>query len=156
MSGGLWSRKFDYDNGETRKCRVCDKDFHTMKPIWRCQPCTNEHVKNYYKSLKEEGKLNSGPLKGKDWKKPYPFSTRTNEAGKRFSKIRVALNKVWRTGDRELIRAHYAKQLKEAEDFGIIDWINDMRTTQSIREMTQRPFNKIKKDYPDTRGHYEE
>lgn len=142
--------------GETRRCRVCDKDFHTIRPVWRCNACINEYVRNYNKAQYQEGKLNTGPLKGLEHKKRYPFCTITNEAGKRFSKIRVALNKVWKTGDRELIRQHYAKQLKEAEDFGIIDWINDIRTTEAIKGMSKKPFNKTKKDYPDTRGHYED
>lgn len=152
----LWNVKFDHDNGETRKCRVCGEDFHTMRPIHRCKKCTNEYVRNYNKAQYQEGKLNTGPLKGKEHKKPYPFSTRTNDAGKRFSKIRTELNKVWATGDRELIRGHYAKQLKEAEEFGIIEWINDIRTNQSIKDMSLKKPDMIKKDYPDTRGHYED
>jgi len=151
----LWNVKFNHTDGETRKCRVCEKEFHTMTPIWRCKPCTNQYVKDYNKSKHEEGKLNTGPLKGKEHKKPYPFSTITNEAGKRFSKIRKELNRVWATGDRDLIRQHYQKQIEDAYKFGIIDWINDMRTTKSIKEMSTKKPDKIKKDYPDTRGHYE-
>ena len=152
----MFKKPFNQKVGETRQCKTCGKEFHTMRPVWRCKPCINEYVRNYNKSNYQSGKLNTGPLRGKEHKKPYPFSTKTNEAGKRFSKIRKELNRIWNTGDRELIRQHYDKQLKEAEEFGIIDWINDIRTNQSIKEMAKRPQQKISKEYPDTRGHYED
>ena len=33
---GLWNRKFDYANGETRICKGCGISFYTKKPRWRC------------------------------------------------------------------------------------------------------------------------
>jgi hypothetical protein len=145
MKGGLWARKFDYKNGEDRVCNKCNTPFHTKKPSWKCSKCFNEEQKVIQGKIRKE----------KGLKANYPFSTVTNEAGKRFSKIRVELNKVWRTGDRDLIRGHYAHQLKEAERLGIIAWINDVRTKEVAEERSMRSKEQTKKDYPDTRGHYE-
>ena len=39
---GLWSRKFDYKNGETRVCKVCGETYHTPKPINKCKKCVND------------------------------------------------------------------------------------------------------------------
>lgn len=143
---GLWSKKFDYKNGEDRVCKKCNEAFHTMKPIYICRKCTNARQKITGQLLREKvGK-----------KENYPFSTKTNEAGKRFSKITAKLNQVWRTGDRELIRQHYANQLKEAEELGIIKWINDVRTDEVIKARTIKSKEQISNSTPDTRGHYEE
>jgi Zn finger protein HypA/HybF involved in hydrogenase expression len=42
---GLWSVKFDHTNGETRKCKLCDTEFHATKPRWRCNACVNKAQK---------------------------------------------------------------------------------------------------------------
>ncbi len=57
------------------------------------------------------------------------------------------------TGDKSVIIAHYDKQLKEIEENGILEWILDRRADTDKRE---RSRNMIRKEYPDTRGHYEE
>lgn len=143
---GIWSRKFDYKNGEDRECNTCNQPFHTKKPLWTCTKCQNEKQKGYSEKYREKiGK-----------KKNYPFCTKTNEAGKRFSKISAKLNAVWKTGDRELIRQHYAYQLKEAEELGIIKWINDVRTEEVIKARAIKSRGKTNIDYPDTRGYHEE
>ena len=142
---GLWSKKFDYKNGEDRVCNKCNEPFYTKKPSWKCPKCFNQEQKIIQTKIRHE----------KGLKPNYPFSTVTNEAGKRFSKIRVELNKVWRTGDKELIRQHYNKQLEEAERLGIIAWINDVRNDETIRARTTRSKEMIKKELPDTRGYYE-
>lgn len=143
---GLWSVKFDHENGEDRVCRKCDTAFHTMKPSYVCRKCINASQK--IRGAKQREKIGL--------KANYPFSTKTNEAGKRFSKIRVELNKVWRTGDRELIRGHYAHQLQEAERLGIIKWINDVRTDEVIKARAMKSRNRTIIDWPDTRGWYED
>ena len=143
---GIWSRKFDYQNGEDRVCKKCNETFHTKKPVYTCKACQNKIQKSYSQKYRDEIGI----------KKNYPFSTITNEAGKRFSKIRVELNKVWRTGDRDLIRGHYAHQLEEAERLGIIEWINDVRTDEAIRARTIRSRNQISNEWPDTRGYNED
>lgn len=143
---GLWSRKFDYKNGEDRVCKKCNVPFHTKKPRNICTKCNNAKQKILSQQYREKiGK-----------KQNYPFSTKTNEAGKRFSKISAKLNKIWRTGDRELIRQHYADQLKEAEELGIIKWINDVRTDEAIRARQIKSRNRTNDDFPDTRGWYED
>ena len=138
---GLWSVKFDHKNGEDRVCRKCNTTFHANKPIWICRLCQNEEQRKIQEKKRE--------LKGK--KENYPFSTKTNEAGKRFSRIAAKLNKVWKTGDRELIRQFYVDQLKEAEELGIIDWINDIRTNKEKKQKKVKSKNQISKDLPDTR-----
>jgi len=35
-------RKFNRKTGETRTCKECQIEFHTMKPIWVCKECTNK------------------------------------------------------------------------------------------------------------------
>jgi hypothetical protein len=143
---GLWSRKFDYKNGEDRVCNKCNTPFHTKKPVNVCRKCTNANQKILSQQYREKiGK-----------KENYPFSTQTNEAGKRFSKIRKQLNIIWQTGDRELIRGHYTHQLEEAERLGIIKWINDVRTDEVIKARKMKSRNRTNIDWPDTRGHYEE
>ena len=141
-----FKKPFNKQVGETRNCNQCGSEFHTFKPIWKCRLCQNE----VQRKIQEKKRLEYGI------KDNYPFSTKTNEAGKRFSKIRVELNKVWRTGDKQLIRQHYQKQLEEAERLGIIQWIYDRRDNESIKANSEKSRNKIRKEYPDTRGHYED
>lgn len=149
---GLWNRKFDRKNGETRICKECGETYHTMKPINKCRLCVNKAQK-----VIEEVRRANHPLK-----KPYPFNNRTNEAGARFCSIRTALSNAWKeyskTGDKSYVIQHYEKQLKEAKELGILEWIYDRRTPEAKRENGQyvRTRNMIRKEYPDTRGHYED
>jgi rubredoxin len=148
---GLWSKRFDHKNGENRVCKICGEEYHTMKPINRCRVCVNKSQK-----LVEEVRRAKYPKK-----ETYPFDNRNGQSSSRFCSIRTALSKAWReyrqTGDKSIIIAHYNKQLKEAEELGILKWIYDRRTPEAKREIN--PYIKtgkmIKKDYPDTRGHYE-
>ena len=149
---GLWNRKFDRKNGETRICKECGETYHTMKPINKCRLCVNKAQR-----VIEEVRRAKTPLK-----KPYPFNNRTNEAGARFCSIRTALSNAWKeynkTGDKSYVIAHYEKQLKEAKELGILEWIYDRRTPEAKRENNQylKTRNMINKDLPDTRGHYED
>lgn len=142
----MFKKPFNKEVGEMRNCNTCGNEFHTHKPIWICRLCQNE----VQRKIQEKKRLQYGI------KDNYPFSTKTNEAGKRFSKIRVALNKVWRTGDRQLIRQHYAKQLKEAEELGILKWIFDRRDNETIKARAEKSRRRIINEYPDTRGYYED
>lgn len=146
MAGGLWSRKFDYKNGETRECKHCGDTFHTMKPRWRCTNCINKAQK-----VIEEAKRARTPKK-----ETYPFDNYTNEAFKRFCSIRTELRKAWiefeKTGDKSIITAHYDKQLKEIKDNGIMQWILDKKDEVN----KPRTASMTKKEFPDTRGYYEE
>jgi hypothetical protein len=141
---GLWNRKFDHKNGEDRVCKVCDVSFHTMKPINSCRKCTADKANAYAREHR--------PYERKGL---YPFDTRSNEAGNRFYKIRIEMRKAW-LGGREALDKHYAKQLKEAEDLGILKWINDRRDKESKEQKQEKSKKRINNDYPDTRGYYED
>ena len=147
---GLWNKKFDRKNGETRECRTCGTTFHAKKPIWKCTKCVNASQR-----IIETKKRAKYPKKHR-----YPFNNRTNEAGSRFCSIRTALSNAWKeykkTGDRNVITAHYEKQLKEIQENGIMHWILDRRDVETLRENKLKTRNMITKDLPDTRGWYEE
>ena len=156
---GLWSVKFDHKNGEVRRCKVCDKDFHTDRPVWRCRPCTSKYIHD--KAKEKYGDLPAtGRWAGLPPKKPYPFNNRSSEASNRFCTIRTALSNAWKeykkTGDRSIITAHYDKQLKEIEENGIMEWILDRRSDDVKKEMQAKTRNQSHIDYPDTRNYYEE
>lgn len=144
MKGGLWARKFDYKNGETRVCNKCNEPFYTKKPIWRCSKCFNAEQKIIQTKLRKE----------RGHKEPYPFSSANHEAGARFSKIRQELRKAWLEGP-DAVKEHYTKQLKEAEELGIMKWIFDRRDDATIKSRTEKTKNQTQIEYPDTRGHYE-
>jgi hypothetical protein len=150
MAGGLWAKKFDYKNGETRQCKECGETYHAKKPRWLCTKCVNAKQRPI-----EQAKRAKTPNK-----EQYPFDTKGNEAANRFCKIRTALSKAWKeyqkTGDKSVVIAHYNNQLKEIHDNGIWQWIWDRRDDASKKENKLRTRNVIKKEYPDTRGHYEE
>ena len=146
---GLWSRKFDYKNGETRVCKVCGETYHTPKPINKCKKCVNDAQRPIEEAKRAKYKK----------KEQYPFNNRNGEASSRFCSIRTATSKVWReyrqTGDKSIITAHYDKQLKEIKDNGIMEWILDRRCIEAQKAKHVKTKGMIKKDYPDTRGHYE-
>jgi hypothetical protein len=70
------------------------------------------------------------------------------------------LSRAWKqynkTGDKRYIIAHYEKQLQEIKDNGIWQWIFDRRDEASKRENNVKSREMTRKEYPDTRGHYEE
>jgi len=146
---GIWSRKFDYKNGEVRKCKHCNEEFHTNKPSWRCQSCVNANQK----IIEEKKRVNY------ERKEQYPFSNKTSEASNRFCKIRTALSNAWKeynkTGDKTAVNQHYDKQLKEIEENGILTWIIDRRCVVSQKEKKIKSKTTTRKDWPDTRGYYE-
>jgi hypothetical protein len=149
MAGGIWSRKFDYKNGEDRKCKHCGAEFHAKKPLWRCQSCINANQK-----IIEERKRAKYEKKDQ-----YPFNNKTSEASNRFCKIRTALSNAWKeynkTGDRSVITAHYEKQLKEIEENGIMTWIIDRRDDATKKEKQLKSRTTIRKDYPNHHDYYE-
>jgi hypothetical protein len=156
----LWKVKFNHTDGETRRCKVCDKDFHTDRPVWRCRPCTSKYI--FEKAKEKYGDLPStGKWAGMPNKKPYPFDNKGSEASNRFCKIRTALSNAWKeynkTGDRNVITAHYDKQLKEIEENGIMTWILDRRGNDDLPngQTKSKSKNMIRTEYPDTRGYYE-
>ena len=152
----LWKVKFDHKNGETRKCKICNENFHAIKPIWRCKVCTSKVNFEKRKEKYEEGIMNTGKWIGMPMKKPYPFSNKTSESSNRFARIRRDLRKAWE-GGREELNKHYAKQLKEIEENGILEWILDRRANDDLPNGKQKAKSKIQTnvDWPDTRGYHE-
>jgi hypothetical protein len=145
----MFKKPFNKKVGELRICRICNEEWHTMKPLWRCHKCVNAKQK-----IVEQKKRDL--YKKKD---QYPFQTRTNQSSLRFSRIHGELSKAWKeyykTGSRDALTKHYDKQLQEIRDNGILEWINDRRSTEAKKEMSARSRNVIRTEYPDTRGHYE-
>jgi hypothetical protein len=154
----MFKKPFNKVVGETRRCKVCDKDFHTDRTVWRCKPCTSKYI--FDKAKEKYGDLPAtGKWRGLPPKKPYPFDNRTTAASNRFCRIRTALSNAWKeyqkTGDKSSVIAHYNKQLKEIEENGIMTWILDRRSDDVKKDTQVKSKNMIKTDYPDTRGYYE-
>ena len=146
---GLWNKKFDHTNGETRQCKECGISFHTMKPRYTCNACLN--IKQKVIEQRKRAKYQK--------KAVYPFDTRTHAAGRRFCSIRTAISKAWKeynkTGDRSIITQHYDKQLKEIEENGILKWILDRRDKETLQAKQMKSRKTITKDYPNTHDYYE-
>jgi hypothetical protein len=156
----LWNVKFDHKNGETRRCKRCDTDFHTTKPRWYCKTCVGKINHEAAKKKYGEGVPATGRWAGLPLKKPYPFNNRTTAASNRFCTIRTALSKAWKeyskTGDKSVVIAHYDKQLKEIEENGIMEWILDRRCDAYRKETQVKSKKMISNEYPDTRGYHED
>jgi len=134
----MFKKPFNRTLGELRVCRQCKVEFHTHKPIWSCMECLCKKQKLYAPRITKKDK--------------YPFNG--NERDLRFSRIHGELSRAWKDS-REALTAHYDKQLKEIEENGIMDWINDRRSAEALREKKVKSRNTTRKDFPDTRGHYE-
>ena len=146
---GLWNKKFDHTNGETRVCKYCGISFHTMKPRYSCNACLN--IKQKVIEQKKRSKYEK--------KENYPFDTKTHAAGRRFCSIRTATSNAWKeynkTGNKEVITQHYDKQLKEIEENGILKWILDRRDKESNEAKQSKSRKNITKDYPNHHDYYE-
>ncbi len=156
----MFKKPFNREIGETRKCKLCDNDFHTHKPVWRCKGCIAKiNFDTAKKKYAENGLIPTGKWAGMKPKEKYPFDNRSSEASNRFCKIRTALSKAWKeyqkTGDKSVIIAHYNKQLKEIEENGIMEWILDRRCDSSKQESYVKSKTQTNIEYPDTRGWYE-
>ena len=116
-------KSFDKEVGETRTCKICGTEWHTYKPLWRCQPCTNEIEKQRKITVGKEG------IKKKE---PYPFNNSNGDATRRFFQIQRELKIAWKAG-KAAVLAHYDKQFKEIESNGIMEWITDRRSTNDYR-----------------------
>jgi hypothetical protein len=149
---GLWSVKFDHKNGELRRCKVCDKDFHAKKPVWRCNQCISKVI--YDKAIEKagEGIMPTGKWAGMAPKKPYPFDNKSSEANNRFAKIRAELRKAWEEG-RDALTKHYDTKLEEIRHNGILEWILDRRGNDDIPMGKEKLKSKTltKKQYPSTK-----
>ena len=154
MAGGLWARKFNYKDGETRTCQTCGRVWHTMKPRLSCNLCYNERSKLAQRKRKEEGK--GGWVK----KDKYPYHTERKggwhgSAKQHFSNIRTRNNKAW-SGGREALTSFYSEIFEEIQSNGIWEWILDRRDRETLDKDRKKRDSKIKSDFPDTRGYYED
>ena len=136
------------DLTKTRVCTICGEEFLPSKALRSCRKCTNEKARLNRIKYKAQGKIQAD-------KENYPFDNRTNEAGARFCKIRTALSNAWKeyhkTGDKSYVLAHYDKQLTEAKELGILEWIWDRRTQNGKGNGRRgRPTNDIREEYPST------
>lgn len=148
----MYKKQFNRTIGETRQCKTCSNEFHTNRPIWYCNRCVTERSKISQKQRAGEGNVKTGKFAGMAPKKPYPFDTRSNKALSRFRRIKRELNKC---NTKEERRLHYAKQLKEIEENGILEWIMDRRDDETAKERKAKSKSRTRIDYPNTRGHYE-
>jgi hypothetical protein len=131
-----------------------------LKPVWRCKKCTGKKIFEDAKKKYGNGLIPTGKWAGLKPKEKYPFDNTTSDASNRFCTIRTALSNAWKeyrkTGDRTIITKHYDNQLNEIKENGILEWILDRRCDNSKKDTQVKSKNMIKKEYPDTRGHYEE
>jgi len=134
----MFKKPFNRTIGEIRVCRQCNEEFHAYKPIWSCMACLCKQQKLYAPRITKKDK--------------YPFSG--NERDLRFSRIHGELSRAWKQG-REALTAHYDKQLKEIEQNGVLDWINDRRSAEAKKENRVKSRNNITKDYPNHHDYYE-
>lgn len=149
----MFKKPFNKKDGETRECRKCGATYHTMRPRWSCDKCLAKYIYEQKLANKQPGIIKSGKYEGQPYKTKYPFSNKSQEANQRFARIRRELDNCW---DKEERRAHYRKQLEEAETLGIIKWINDRRDDKSMRQGKPKSKTKIENEYPDTKGLYED
>lgn len=147
----MFKKPFNYTLGETRQCKLCSKEFYTLKPTWRCNQCCAKIQAVIKKKHEDEnGNFYTGPFAGLQKKKSYPFSD--NDMHKRFTQIRKSLK---RCTTREEKTAHYNKCLKDIETNGILEWIYDRRdneTNKTKRNLKAMTTDEAKKRWPDTRG----
>ena len=139
----LWKVKFNHKDGETRKCKVCDKDFHAKKPVWRCMACINANQK-----------IVEGKKRAKyERKEPYPYQGANHDYHTRFYPLRSKLNKM---KVRSEWKEYFKNRLDEIfNDAVLMKWINDRRDKETAETKQSKSRNVIKKEFPDTRGHYE-
>lgn len=151
----MFKKKFDRVNGEKRQCKQCNVEFHTMKPITYCNKCLSKRIYESAKKKYGEGIIPTGKFAGLPKKKPYPFSTRRGKVEHlaRFTKIRKELSKCQTKEER---REFYNKQLEETKTNGVWEWIFDRRNDEVIKETRNKSKSFTEKDFPDTRGHYED
>ncbi len=149
----MFKKPFNKEVGETRKCNICGKDFHTFKPVLQCRPCISNKVYEKAKEKYGEGVIPTGKFAGLPFKKKYPFDTSSFENRKRFERIKRELNQC-KTKEERL--AHFKKQLEEIMHNGVYEWILDRRDEETTKKTKSKSKTRTQIDYPDLRGHYED
>jgi hypothetical protein len=139
----LWNVKFDHKNGELRRCKLCDTEFHTTKPRWRCTPCVNKAQK-----------LIEGKKREKyERKDPYPYQGPNHDYHSRFYPLRAKLHKM---KVREQWREYFKEKLDEIlNDAVLMKWINDRRDKETADAKQVKSKKSIQRDYPNHHDYYE-
>jgi hypothetical protein len=140
---GLWSRKFDYANGEDRICKGCGVEFHTIKPRYECNTCLN--IKQKVIEQRKRSKY--------ERKEPYPYQGPNHDYHTRFYPLRVKLHKM---KVREEWQKYFKEKLDEImQDKILMKWINDRRDKETLEGKQAKSKKNIQKDYPNTHDYYE-
>ena len=140
---GLWNRKFDYANGETRICKGCGISFHTIKPRYDCNACLNAKQK-----VIEQRKRDTYEKKA-----AYPYQGPNHDYHHRFYPLRAKLHKM---KVREEWQAYFKEKLNEIfNDAVLMKWINDRRDKETLEAKQAKSKKTITKDYPNTHDYYE-
>lgn len=139
----MFKKPFNKVVGEQRICKHCDKEFYTFKPRYRCNECINAKQK-----IVEQRKRATYEKKA-----PYPHQAANHNYNQRFRPLRVKLHKM---KERSEWQEYFKIKLDEIfNDAVLMKWIWDRRDAETKSKRVARSKNVIKKDYPDTRGHYE-
>ena len=140
---GLWSRKFDHKNGETRQWKECNAEFHTPKPRWRCNACINAKQKV----------IETNKRSKYEKKEPYPYQGPNHDYHARFYPLRAKLHKI---KVREEWQAYFKERLDEIlNDAVLMKWINDRRDKETAEAKQAKSKRNIQKDYPNHHDYYE-
>lgn len=140
---GLWNRKFDYVNGETRQCKGCGVEFHTIKPRYSCNECLNaaQKIIETAKRAKYEKKV------------PYPHQGPNHDYNRRFRPLRAKLHKM---KERQEWQDYFKIKLDEVmNDEALMKWIWDRRDLETKNAKKTKSKKTIIKDYPNTHDYYE-
>lgn len=139
----MFKKPFNYKTGETRQCKGCGVSFHTIKPKWSCNVCTNakQKVIEQTKRSKYEKKAS------------YPYQGANHNYFQRFYPIRKKLYKMkvrmeWQT--------YFKEKLDEImQDKILMKWINDRRDKETLEAKQAKSKKNIAKDYPNHHDYYE-
>lgn len=139
----MFKKPFNRTIGETRQCKGCGVSFHTFKPRYSCNACVNAKQK----IIEKKKRANYGK------KASYPYQGPNHDYNRRFRPLRATLHKM---KERVEWQEYFKIKLDEIlNDVVLMKWIWDRRDLETAKEKQAKSRNVIKKDTPDTRGHYE-
>ena len=139
----LWSRKFDYANGEQRICKGCGIEFHTIKPRYSCNACLNAKQKIIEKNKRSKYEKKS----------VYPYQGKNHNYKQRFGPLQSKLHKMKsRTEWKEYFKVRLDEVLNDAV---LMKWINDRRDKETAEARQLKSKKTIQKDYPNHHDYYE-
>ena len=134
--------KFDRVNGETRKCKECGEEYHTMKPIWTCNECVNK------KAFKKNKELAAMGMKRWIAKAEYPDRGVLRKT--KFDRLQAKLRKMhFRHEWVEYLSARLDEVMKDRE---LMDWIYDRRDEESMKQKKVKKYGIDVKKVPSTKN----